>query len=268
MKKLLLLLLVISLLSSCDLNDDNSTDIVQIDVAEALAEDEAEITAFLQTHFYNEDEFLNPPVDFDFGIRLDTIAGENASRTPLIEQVSSRIIDISDNNGDITQHKLYYLVAREGVGAQPTVADSVVVQSERLLLDGSVITFDTITTPISIDLPGTSLLPNGGDPGVLRVFAEGITELRAGDDANGANGFGSGLVISSSTLNFFRITNGQTPFNSSPVLYTIRLFSVQQADHDQDGVLSILEDANGDNNLFNDDIDNDGIPDYLDPDTN
>lgn len=40
----------------------------------------------------------------------------------------------------------------------------------------------------------------------------------------------------------------------------------EQDDDDGDGVSNLLEDLNGDGNLFNDDTDDDGIPDFLDTD--
>jgi len=39
-----------------------------------------------------------------------------------------------------------------------------------------------------------------------------------------------------------------------------------QSDHDNDGVITAKEDVNGDGNIYNDDTDGDGIPNYLDPD--
>src|SRR5690554_906985 len=50
-----------------------------------------EIEAFLSTHFYNYEEFEADPDNFK--IKFDTIAGENASKTPLIEQVEFKEVD-------------------------------------------------------------------------------------------------------------------------------------------------------------------------------
>ena len=51
-----------------------------------------QLNAYLQTHFYNQDEFENTPAGDDFEIKFDTIAGENANRTPLSQQVTTRTL--------------------------------------------------------------------------------------------------------------------------------------------------------------------------------
>ena len=52
----------------------------------------------------------------------------------------------------------------------------------------------------------------------------------------------------------------------SPLVFTVALHKVNQADHDNDGILSINEDPDGDGNPFNDDTDEDRIPNYRDSD--
>ena len=52
----------------------------------------------------------------------------------------------------------------------------------------------------------------------------------------------------------------------SPLVFTVALHKVNPADHDNDGILSVDEDPDGDGNPFNDDTDQDRIPDYRDSD--
>ncbi|MEZ4970157.1 MAG: hypothetical protein R2814_10995 [Flavobacteriaceae bacterium] len=49
-------------------------------------------------------------------------------------------------------------------------------------------------------------------------------------------------------------------------MFEVNLLATNTADHDRDGVSTILEDLDGDGDLFNDDTDGDGIPNYLDAD--
>ncbi len=266
-----LLLTNFFLLLSCgndDDGDDGGAPLEERDIAEVAIEDDAEIQEFLRTHFYNQEDFMNPPADFDFVVVIDTIAGENADRTPLTNQVNSRVIVIEGSNGEDVPHTLYTLEAREGIGIQPTVADSTFLSFEGNLLDGSI--FDSALTPVSFNLGAINV--NTGDPALIRGFFEGISEFRAGDGVteNGdgtftINGFGSGLIIMPSGLGFFDVPQLGIP-QFAPLIFNIQLVSAIRADHDGDGILSIEEDLDGDGFIFNDDTDNNGLPNYLDSD--
>ena len=52
----------------------------------------------------------------------------------------------------------------------------------------------------------------------------------------------------------------------SPLIFSVNVYTTNQADHDYDGILSIDEDVDGDGNPFNDDTDGDDIPNYADID--
>ena len=99
--------------------------------AEVEAEDDAELQLYLQTHFYNYEEFQNPPADFDYKIVFDTIAGVNADKIPLIEQVQEEIINFQD-----VPHTLYYIIAREGVGENPVYGHEVITKYQGSYIGG------------------------------------------------------------------------------------------------------------------------------------
>ena len=66
-------------LFSCASDDDLDPILVPPrSLTEVESENDEEIRDFLQTHFYNYEEFENPPMDFDFKIVFDTIAGDNS----------------------------------------------------------------------------------------------------------------------------------------------------------------------------------------------
>jgi len=332
-KRILVLSLIGIFLTSC--NRDDGNDIISETprlLAEVAPENEQEIQEFLSTHFYNYEEFASPPADFDYRIVIDTIAGENADKTPLIQFVDSIEVNVSsfelllpEEENDIP-HKLYYLSTRptndevevirnSGLcdGCFPTVADSVFVRYEGRLLDGTV--FDSaLNNPVWFDLARLQDLTQG-----FRGFAEGIPFLKKGDaiieNEDGTvdvENYGVGMIIFPSGLGNYNRLGSAIP-QYSPLIFTIDLFTLNETDHDGDGVPSILEDVNGNGYLYDDNTDseaeetlsvrfanfqdadddgdgvstrdeitdgegniiipypdsnNDGTPDYLDPDTN
>lgn len=274
----LVFLFSIVLCSSCS-NDDNSPDLEAVPprlLAEVSPENDEEIREFLETHFYNYEEFMSPPADFDFRIRIDTIAGDNATKTPLLDFVREATVTVSASEFGLSQdeddipHKYYYLSARptleeldiirqgECENCFPTVADSVFVRYEGKLLDGS--SFDSaLNNPIWFDLAQLQDLTQG-----FRGFSEGIPNLKTGGDVVINNDgtftvdeYGVGLIIFPSGLGNFNRVNSEIP-QYSPLMFSIDLFTMNPTDHDGDGIPSIDEDFNGNGFLYDDNADVDG----------
>ncbi|UII76418.1 hypothetical protein LV716_01125 [Flagellimonas sp. HMM57] len=312
-------LFCIILFTSCN-NDDNGVTPESVPprvVSEVAPENDEEIQEFLKTHFYNYDEFRVPPVDFDFKIRIDTIAGDNADKKSLWEEIEIDSIKISsaqfgldDGEEDIV-HRYYYLIARNGEGGNPTIADSTFLKYEGTLLDGTL--FDGSTRFLWQELPF-----------FLRGFSNGVSKISSGttdqitQNADGTisiSNSGIGLVVMPSGLAYYNEIRGNIP-QYAPLLFKLEVgLFVEDTDNDNDGIPSILEDLDGDGNLFNDNTDlqseidarlqtafpnfrdadddgdgkltrdeisdeegniiipypdsnNDGIPDYLDPNVN
>jgi len=261
-KKLVFVLLTVAMLWSCKNDDDNNPERVPPRLlSEVAAEDNQTIISYLETHFYNYEEFASPPMDFDYKIVIDTIAGDNASKTPLMSQVQSASISVSSRDefgldeDETIAHTYYYLIAREGVGASPSVADSTFVRYEGSLLNGN--SFDGSTnTPIWFDLSQIQA-PLGG----ARGFTEGMVNFKSGgtpivneDGTFEVENYGVGMMIFPSGLGFFNSIQGSIP-QYSPLIFKIDLFTMEQADHDDDGIPSIDEDVNGDGYLYNDNTD-------------
>ena len=96
-KRILVLSLFATIFLSCN-NDDNGPGLEAVPprlLAEVAPENDQEIQEFLQTHFFNYEEFESPPADFDFKIVIDTIAGDNSDKRPLTEFVNSIDINVS-----------------------------------------------------------------------------------------------------------------------------------------------------------------------------
>ena len=246
---------VLTVLNSCKKNDS----VEQIrDVAEQSQEDDLSITDYLETHFYNYEDFQENPEDYSIEIVLDTISEENSNKTPLINQVLQKDVMISTTDGDEVNHTLYYLVIREGIGKSPEVVDSTYISYEGSLLNGSV--FDERDFPIWLDLAS-----------VVRGFREGLPELKSGiftvadDGITTFKDYGQGVLFFPSGLGYYSQTSGGVPAYS-PLIFKLSLFTVNDADHDQDGILSYMEDVDNDGNPLNDNTDGDNLANMYDAD--
>ena len=286
------LLLVFSLLLSCNKDDDDTIEIR--DYSEQVITDEETIEAYLKSHYYNYEDFnsLNS-FEVDIKVRIDTISDQTANKTPLFDQVNVKTINVPDSDGIETPHKLYYIIAREGIVTNPSIVDSVYITYKGMLTDNYV--FDERKYPAWLDLANS-----------LQGFREGVSELKSGEFKQNPNGtiqyssYGVGLFFLPSGIGYFENTTANIP-EYSPLIFSVSLMTSNPTDHDNDGILSINEDIDGDgdpfyddtdgDNLWNmydsdddgdgtltineldknndqiiDDTDNDGIPDYLDPD--
>ncbi len=260
------------LVFSCDNDDDTPELIPPRDRGEQAIEDDQALIDYLSNHFYNYEEFENPPENFDYVVEIDSIAGENADKTPIIE--SEKLITKTVNYEGVDQ-QLYVLVAREGEGPEPTFADSTFVSYRGELLDQTV--FDSrLKSPTWFNL--TSYVvdgPNGPSivPGPVKGFTEGLEEFRAAtgftrnpdNTITWNNDYGVGAIFMPSGLAYFNNSQSTIPAYS-PLVFSINMYKVTEADHDRDGISSYLEDLDEDGDLFNDDTDEDGIPNFSDAD--
>ncbi|UBZ13008.1 hypothetical protein LDL77_14070 [Flagellimonas marinaquae] len=263
-------------LLSCKNDDNGGPEAIPPSLLSDVApEDDETIREFLNTHFYNYEEFETPPEGFDYRIVIDTIAGENADKRPLMEDaesitlnVSSSFLGLSAGEENIA-HKLYYIEAREGGGESPTYADSTLVRYEGSLLDGT--TFDEGNDFQWFDISRIE----------VRGFANGYAQLKTGtldqivenpDGTYSFNDSGIGVIFIPSGLAYFNRTAGSIP-SYSPLIFKLELGTfVPDTDHDNDGIPSIEEDLNSNGVLADDNTDADQEPfnairpNYLDPD--
>jgi len=235
-KNLLALLAVSMLLFSC--GGDNNT-VEDYDAAGQSLKDDVTLIEYLQTHYLNED---------DGGIWTIT-NGE----TPLMDQVETQHITQDD-----VSYKLYYLKQEEGTTSSPSRADSVLVTYTGMLLDSTV--FDARSTNIWFSLSG-----------VIDGWSYGFTNFKAGtkvvnaDESFYYENSGKGILFIPSGLAYRNVTQLSIP-QDSPLVFQITLNDVNEADDDNDGILSKYEDLDNDGNVKNDDTDGDTIPNYLDVD--
>ncbi len=247
-------------ITSCNKEDDGVIVIPPLERSDEVIVAQEEIEEYLETHFYNYDEFENPPADFNYRIVFDTIAGENASRTPLTSQVSFKMVtDLIDES---VEYKLYYLNVRQGGGERAEFSDlSTVTYRGTVLKDNTLV--DSSVSPITFDL--TQVIKGLQKTMIEFNGATGFTENS--DGTISFDDYGIGAVFVPSGLGYYN-----TPPIGSPIefyaqlIFTFQLYSIEKSDQDLDTVLSSFEDLNGNGNELDDDTDGNGIPNFADPD--
>ncbi len=229
------------------------------DYAEQSAVDNDSLLHFLRNRFYNYDEYQTAASNELVRFTLDTIQGDNANKTPLIDQVEEITFKVKDSDGVYHDHTAYVLPLREGAGDSPTVADSIYVTYKGMLLNLS--EFDESITPIWFESMSTvkgfgALMPHIKKAAPPTINTDGTYSF---------DGFGSAAIFMPSALGYYENTmiSGIPPY--SPLIFAVDLYTYNTTDHDGDSVLTINEDIDGDG-YFDDDTDNDGIPNYLDTD--
>ena len=252
------LFLIITLLLSCN-KDDDEGEIEIRDYSEQVFTDEQSIEDYLKSHFYNYEDFNSSnSFEVDIKVKIDTITDATANKTPLFDQVKIKTVNVSDSDGVETPHNLYYIIAREGVVSNPSIVDSVYITYKGMLTDNHI--FDERKYPVWLDLANS-----------LQGFREGVSELKSGEFRQNSNGtiqyssFGVGLFFLPSGIGYFENTTADIP-EYSPLIFSVSLMTSNPTDHDNDGILSINEDIDGDGDPFYDDTDNDDLWNMYDAD--
>lgn len=264
MKKIIITLfsitLIVTLIISCKKEDSGVTVVPLRDRAEEAINATQEIEEFLQTHFYNYEDFQNPPANFDYVIKFDTIAGANSDKTPLINQVSFKTV--KDRLEEDVTYKLYYLKVIQGAGESPDFPDITALEYEGRLLNNEL--FDAAITPVRFDL---TQIVNGLQDGLTEFNAADVGPIDNGDGTVSYENFGVGAVFIPSGLGYF---SEPPPFSNIPIysqlIFTFKLLEREVGDQDNDGVISVLEDVNGNGLEEDDNTDGDFNANFLDPD--
>ena len=252
------LVTLIFFLSSCD-SDNNSVAVEINDYSEQLATDNALLVDYLSTHFYNYQDFPRSENKI-VSIEIDTISGDNANKIPLIDQVQQISVPLTDANNAIINHTLYYIVAQQGseLERKPAIVDSTYVAYKGELLSGY--KFDERVSPVWFD-----------NASVVSGFRYGLQHFAPGTYSVNESGiirfqdFGQGIIFMPSGIGYYASGLAAIP-NYSPLVFSVSVYTTNESDHDNDGILSKNEDPDGDGNPFNDDTDSDGILNFNDID--
>ena len=200
-------------------SDDNNTSepVALRDFSEQSITDDALLVDYLSNHFYNYEDFPRAD-DTVVTISIDTISGDNADKTPMIDQVQQLSVPITDANGVVTNHTLYYLVAQQGseLEKKPSIVDSTYVSYRGELLTGTI--FDQRNTPIWFD----NITVVSGFRYGLQNFAPGTFS----QDADGTISFrdyGQGILFMPSGLGYYSSARG---INSCLCTHRIHCFGL------------------------------------------
>ena len=260
LKKSVLLISTILFITSCSNDENNVNTIIDLEpVLDQYILENDSIVTYMKTHFYNYEDFQNLASNSSVDLVIDTIAGDNSNKVSIFDQITTFTVDIVDENDEIVPHNMYYIINREGNGQNPSVADSVFV-SYKGFRPYSDDVFDSKPFPVWLDNVFN-----------IRGFKEFTSFLKRGDVIINNDGtydfenFGIGFVIMPSKLGYYDNSTSKIPAYS-PLIFQVNLHTLNVTDHDLDTINSIEEDLNRDNDLFNDDTDEDGIPNFQDID--
>jgi len=216
--------------------------------AQALIDNDT-LVKFLKNHYF----------DTSLELVKTMVTGETA----LYDDSKLNSMSVTENDIDYT---LYYYTNRLGNPVldkgYPSVIDSIYVK-----YDGQrIINTDSITDSFDSN-NGIWFTLNS----VIRGWAYGFTNFKGGNNItnNGPITFedgGNGVLFIPSGLGYSNTGSGAILPNE-PILFYIDLFDfVKDTDHDNDGVPSINEDIDENEDPRDDDTDLDGIPNYFDTD--
>jgi FKBP-type peptidyl-prolyl cis-trans isomerase len=217
--------------------------------AQALR-DQDTLNIFFQNHYYND--------------AIDSVQPLIAGATPLSDDSRLMEMDVTEQEVD---YKLYFFVKRQGnpdpVKGFPTVMDSVLVKyrGEYIAATDSLVFFEErVISPTWLTLNG-----------VIRGWTFGFTNFKGGRNVTSSGPIeyedgGKGVLFIPSGLGYRNLGTVGIPGSVSLMFYIDLYDIVENTDHDQDGIPSILEDPDGDGDPRNDNTDGDQIPNYFDAD--
>ena len=279
-----IVLIAIFTLNSCNKDDDNDVVITPPrDFAEQYATDIAAIEDYLKTNYISN--IVNKPgfpEDQDVTISKITDAATQPSLMSYLN--SSTLPRLTSRNVSLHNitYKVYTLLIREGLqggtnpsgGEYPSNVDAVFAGYKGTLLDGTV--FDSSNNgQTQFNLDGLKAHDGGGP--VIQGWSEAFPQFKTGwvssktDGTISYNDFGVGAMFLPSGLGYYNSVQGDIPAYS-PLVFTVKLYALKRFDHDSDGILSYLEDLDGDRYMYTfsagvanpDDTDGDGIPNFND----
>jgi len=234
---------------ACNKDDDSASFAPPRAYAVQYAMDKDSIKKYLETHYVAS-------VDADYNVDIKKIE-EGQTHTPIWQMPELLNKPVTQNGVEYT---IYYLMLNEGTGDRPTKYDNVKVAYRGTLLDNT--EFDVDPFPQG----NFSLL------GYIEGWREIIPLFRAGnlidipDNPNPAayENFGAGVMFLPSDFGYYETPRAGIPAYS-PLIFSFKLYSVEYADHDGDGILTKDETVPGTDPAYYD-TDGDGIPNYLDVD--
>jgi len=260
----------IATICSCNNDDDGPTIQPNLprDRTEVQQEDIATIEGYLSTHYYNSTAFEaleNPSTsDIEIGVLPFGVTEAPAGQTILI---NSSLIEKRFTRYQDTDYEYYVLTLNKGGSSKsPNFTDNVRVKFEGFTIDNTKsFVFNTIANSVDFDLVDDLTIV--GWRRVLTTFNTAVSFDESTDGNITFKSPGLGIMFLPSGLAFFNARDNDIE-EYTPVAFKFDLFQTFDNDHDNDGVLSHLEDLNSDQvfTAEDDDTDGDGTFNYLDLD--
>lgn len=279
-KFLIPILSLFFVVSSCRDDEEEFVPVPDRDRQEVADENDAEMLAYFETHFFNYEDFdftnATNPANDDFSIVLDTISAENGTqdKTPLsfyLENPSNSYpkLYIKPVTQDEIDYSLYILKVREGAGDTINPFDAAAMIYNGTIPDGTV--FDSqvnIESGQPFNLTGV-----GNVGGVVTGFKEGVIEFKTStgftENVDGSvtyNNHGIGVVFMPSGLGYFSLPPTAAIPQYSPLFFNLKVISRSNTDFDLDGMPSHLEHPDGDITGEEDNVDGDLLVNFIDND--
>ena len=230
------------------------------DYEEQRTADNDSIISFLQSHYYNYEDYADAASGERVEFTIDSLVNA-PSKTPMIDQVVEHEVLVKDQDGNFITHNMYVIPnVREGIGDSPTIADEVYITYKGMFLDGY--SFDQSEQKIWF----TGLSTVQGFYELYPFIKRGTWEVDSTTGLIRYDGFGTAVAIMPSALGYYG--SQSAPRQYAPLIFAVDLYTFATADHDEDSVPTSVEDIDGNNHFRDDadDTDGDGIPNYLDND--
>lgn len=267
-------------LFSCSKDDNSFTTEPLRDYGEQFKTDSIAIKEYLETYTFVETNAAGQPEDKDVTFtKITDPLNQRSVMSYLNSSTFPKLLKKEVNLHDIT-YSLYYLVLREGTGEQPCNADGVLAAYK-----GDYLYRTTATETVPSELIASQFEKVIYPQGFLYLYqlvtgwSEVFPEFKTGsatpksDGTVEYNDFGAGVMFLPSGLGYYSSGQGSIP-SYSPLVFSFKLYAINRTDLDNDGIPSYLEDLDGDRYMYTlatgetnpDDKDGDGIPNYLDID--
>lgn len=276
-------------LFSCGSKDDNSASPPR-DYAVQYVADTTAINEYLKT--YHIEITNNPSGNDDQDVVFRKADAEHLSMWDMYRhnatndvypKLLSKQVKLYGDEKNTIDYKVYYIKLRpDYAGSEaksPSEVDEVLTS-----YNGSYLTYVTTTTTVNgVNTTTKTLTPKPfeyvsfpssyfqldrtikGWSKIFPLFKSGTKDISEGPNPTLYSNFGAGIIFIPSGLGYYSISRSNIP-SYSPLVFSFKLYEVQRADQDDDGILSNDEDINHDGIFTNDDTDGDGIQDYLDTD--
>jgi len=243
LKYSVILLLISIFLISSNCKDEGTAPPDPFDHLQQQELDQAKLDEYLQNHYLDTDGSIQPI--------------ENGE-TPLadIVETHTETYYFLDSDQEV-EFKYYTYTFDEGINESPTYVDMVHAAYQVESLDGE--SYDRSDYGIWMDLHTTIL-----------GWRIAVPQYKSGDVIDNGDGTfsyenaGKFILILPSGMAYRETGKGEIPRNTC-LTFQITLHEVFRTDYDEDGILSMNEDVDGDGK-YDDDTDDDKLPNYLDDD--